>query len=59
MGKRRLVINLFANLISFIVSFGISFFLTPYITEALGTEAYGFISLGNNFVSYVLLLLLH
>lgn len=53
MGKRRLVINLFANLISFIVSFGISFFLTPYITEALGTEAYGFISLGNNFVSYV------
>lgn len=53
MGKKRLAINLFANLISFIVSFGISFFLTPYITEALGTEAYGFISLGNNFVSYV------
>ena len=51
--NKRLIINLSANFISFIVSFGISFFLTPYITEALGTEAYGYILLGNNFVSYI------
>lgn len=56
MNKKRLLINLLANVVSFIVSFGISFFLTPYITEALGTEAYGFISLGNNFVSYVMII---
>ena len=49
---KRLIINLMANTLSFIISFGISFFLTPYITAAMGEEAYGFISLGNNFVSY-------
>lgn len=52
MGMKRLIINLMANTLSFVISFGISFFLTPYITAAMGEEAYGFIALGNNFVSY-------
>ena len=47
-----MIINLFASLVSFGVSMGISFFLTPYLTEVLGTEAYGYIGLANNFVSY-------
>ena len=52
MNKKRMIINLFASLVSFGVSMGISFFLTPYLTEVLGTEAYGYIGLANNFVSY-------
>ena len=50
--KKNLIINLSASGISFIVNLGISFFLTPYITETIGVEAYGFISLGNNFINY-------
>ena len=52
MNKKRLTINILSNCISFFITFGISFFLTPYITEHLSSEAYGFISLGNNFVGY-------
>ncbi len=46
-------LNIAANLISFVVTFGISFFVTPYVTENVGMEAYGMISLAQNFTSYV------
>lgn len=54
--KKRLGINFIAQLFSFGVSFVISFFLTPFILDKLGTEAYGFIGLANNFVSYTTLI---
>ena len=41
---------------TFVLTFAISFFLTPYVTENLGVEAYGFIGLANNFVSYASLI---
>ena len=50
--KKRLLINIASNIISFFVQLGISFFLTPIITNKVGTDAYGFIGLSNNFVSY-------
>ena len=50
--NKRLVINLVSNIISFILQLGISFILTPIITEKVGTAAYGFIGLSNNFISY-------
>lgn len=50
MGKKQLIINLFANLLAFGVQFGINFFLTPYIINSLGSEAYGFIPLSTNVV---------
>lgn len=50
--KKRLIINLISNIISFIVQLGISFILTPIITNKVGTAAYGFIGLSNNFISY-------
>lgn len=50
--KNRLFINLCACLVSFCITLGISFFLTPYITESVGAEAYGYVSLANNFVNY-------
>ena len=49
-------INIIASLVAFFVQFGISFFLSPYIVSRLGEEAYGFINLSNNFVSYASLL---
>ena len=48
----RLLINLISCLVTFVITLGISFFLTPYITKKLGAEAYGFVSLANNFVNY-------
>lgn len=56
MKKKQLSISLVANLIAFFVNIGISFLLTPYIVNRLGDEAYGFIGLANNFVSYALII---
>lgn len=52
MNNKRLAVNMAASIVNFIVSFGISFFLSPYLIANLGKEAYGFFSLGNQFVSY-------
>ena len=56
--NKRLMINLVASIIAFIVQMGISFILTPILVEKLGDEAYGFIGLANNFVSYATVLTL-
>ena len=53
MGNKRLLINLLSNIIAFGVQFGISFILTPYMINSLGSEAYGFVPLANNFISYI------
>ena len=53
--NKRLALNLGASFISYLVTFGISFFLSPYIVEKVGVEAYGFVGLANNFVSYAAL----
>lgn len=37
---------------------GISFLLTPYIIDTVGKEAYGFVGIANNFVSYAKLITL-
>ncbi len=50
--SKQLFINMMATILAFVVNTGISFFLTPYITRSIGEEAYGFISLANNFVMY-------
>ena len=50
--NKQLTINLVASILAFIINIGISFFLTPYITENIGVEAYGFVSLGTEFVNY-------
>ena len=50
--EKQLVINTIASLIVFGINLVISFFVTPYITESIGAEAYGFVSLANSFVNY-------
>ncbi len=52
MQKKKMAINIIVCLVSFITTIGINFFVTPYITENVSEEAYGFISLATNFVNY-------
>lgn len=49
---KQFAINLIASLVNFLVNIGIGFVLTPYITENVGAEAYGFVGLANNMVNY-------
>lgn len=44
--------TLFFVLFAAIINYGISFAITPYITNTLGTEAYGFVSLARTFANY-------
>lgn len=50
--KKKILINIISCLATFAITLGINFFLTPYITNLLGAEAYGFVSLAINFTSY-------
>ncbi len=56
--KNRIFINIISNIISFVITMGINFLLTPYIVNNIGSEAYGFIGLANNFISYAELITL-
>ena len=49
---KQSAINLIAQIVMFGVNLCISFFLVPYITEVIGVDAYGFVGLANDFVSY-------
>ena len=50
--NKQVAFNIVAQLTAFVVNFAINFLLTPFIIERVGSEAYGFVSLGNNFVDY-------
>lgn len=54
--NKQLVINMTASLVAFVVGLGVRFLLTPYIVESLGAEAYGFIGLSMNILSYTSLI---
>ncbi len=51
--SKRLILTLVSQIITFVISMAISFFLTPYYVENVGEDAYGFIGLANNFISYI------
>ena len=53
MKNKHLIINMAASVISFAVNLGINLFLTPYIIRQLGSEAYSFIPISNNFIQYI------
>ena len=58
MNNKRLAINMIATVFSFCVTMGINFILSPYIISTVGKEAYGFVGLANNFISYAQLVTL-
>lgn len=51
--KKKFALNFTAQLAVLGSQFIISFVLTPIVLQKLGDEAYGFVGLVNNFVSYV------
>ena len=54
--NKQLFVNLGAGVIVFIVQFFINFWLSPFVVGRLGEEAYGFITLANNFTQYATLI---
>lgn len=51
--NKKTILNLLSALIAYGMSVVINFFLSPYITETLGVEANGFVTLANQVVGYV------
>lgn len=54
--NQKITLNVVMNLITFGITIVISLFITPIIVETLGSEAYGFVGLAQNFVSYATLI---
>lgn len=54
--NKKISINIVMSIVGFLITIFISLFITPYIVEQLGGEAYGFVGLANNFVSYASLI---
>lgn len=50
--SKQIMINMAASIVSTLVSLAISFVLSPIIIDKLDYEAYGFMTLANDFVSY-------
>lgn len=50
--KKNVLLSIFFSILAVLVNYGISFFLTPYITENVGIDAYGFVSIAKTFVGY-------
>ena len=51
--KGRLSVNMMANMAAFFISMVVSIWLTPFIINSLGAEAYGFIPLTQQLISYM------
>lgn len=55
MNKKRLFFTIGISGLAFAVNYFISFFLTSFVTETIGVEAYGFVSLSKTFASYAVI----
>lgn len=51
--KKAIGFNIIWSVIAVIVNAGISFWMTPYVTNHIGVDAYGFITLSNTLISYI------
>lgn len=47
---------MFATGAAFVINYGINLILTPFITDTVGTEAYGFVSLAKQFAQYAVII---
>lgn len=50
--NKQIALNMFFSVVVFVFNLFINFFITPYITSTLGSDAYGFVKLANDFTSY-------
>lgn len=51
--KKRVAMNMIIQMLTFVVNLAINFYLTRYITEHVGKEVYGFVSLAYQTINYV------
>ena len=51
--RRVIALNMFWSLLSLCINYLMNFLITPYVTNNIGVEAYGFVALANTFISYV------
>ena len=51
-GYKRLAQTIMISGVSVVIGYLINFFITPYITDNIGIDAYGFVSIANTTVSY-------
>lgn len=50
--KKQIIIALFVTILAFAINCIINLVITPIITNTIGAEAYGFVTLSKNFTSY-------
>ena len=55
MNKKKLILTVGISALAFTINYFISFFLTSYVTENIGIDAYGFVSLAKTFASYAVI----
>ena len=53
---RKLAITICVTGGAFAVNYFINFFLTRYVTQNIGTDAYGFVGMAKNFASYAMII---
>ncbi len=53
--KKRIAINMVSQMVVFAVNLIVNFALTPYVTEHVGKDVYGFVNLAFQFTGYVTL----
>lgn len=54
-GARHVLRTMLVTGMAYVFSYGIMLVLTPYITDTIGTEAYGFVTLAKQFTDYALI----
>lgn len=55
MNKKKLFLTIGISAAAFSINYFISFFLTSYVTDNIGVDAYGFVSLSKTFASYAVI----
>ena len=53
MNKKSIAANIVWSTISLLISTAITMLVLPYVSDALGIEAYGYIALSNNIIAYI------
>ena len=51
--QRAVMLNMVWAIIAVVINYLMNFLLTPYVTNNIGVEAYGFVSLATTFTNYV------
>lgn len=51
--NKAILVNMIWSCLAVIINYLINFLITPYVTNNIGIEAYGFVALANSFTSYI------